>query len=341
MVQNVANKEILYERHPELFHYTTKAGLFGILESQTLWAAHARYLNDTTELQLAQGALADRLVPTVTKVIGKRLRDADSTNGTKKRRSRRQVLELARQKSKSLADSFYSTSFEDSRLGPALAEPYVTSFCAHTDGHDYERANGLLSQWRGYGKGGGYAIVFDTKELYNLYKLEEKRISYNLLYFGDVVYSHDNAMIDSDLGEQIDIICSEIPYYFENSRWNYDRFNEIFTSAWVIFTKIKHRGFFEEREVRAVFFPITKKMVDHFGDFISQHIPPGKQVKEVFFGKGGKPYIKIFDKMSVDLPIKRIIVGPQKEQDKAAQEISSRIKDRNIEIYLSETPLIS
>ena len=337
----MTGQQLTYDRHPEVFHYTDKDGLFGILESQTLWATHARHLNDTTELQLAQGILADRLVPTVKKVIGKRFRDADSTTGSRIRQSRRAVLEIARQKSRSLANSFYSTSFEDSRLGPALAEPYVTSFCAHTDDQDYERSNGLLSQWRGYGNGGGYAIVFDTKKMCSLYKLEDEGISYNLLHFSDVVYSHDNAMIDSDLGEQIDIICSEIPYYFENSRWNYDRFNEIFTSAWVIFTKIKHRSFFEEREVRAVFFPITKRMVDHFGNFISQHIPPGKQVKEVFFGKGGKPYIKIFDKMSVDLQIKRIIVGPQKEQDKAAQEISNRIKERNIEIYLSETPLIS
>ena len=32
-----------------LYHYTDQRGLIGILESKTIWATHARYLNDTTE----------------------------------------------------------------------------------------------------------------------------------------------------------------------------------------------------------------------------------------------------------------------------------------------------
>jgi len=36
-----------------LYHYTTQAGLLGIIESRTIWATHTRFLNDTSEYQHA------------------------------------------------------------------------------------------------------------------------------------------------------------------------------------------------------------------------------------------------------------------------------------------------
>src|SRR5262245_39979140 len=36
----------------ELYHYTGIRGLKGIINSQTLWATHYRYLNDTEEVTL-------------------------------------------------------------------------------------------------------------------------------------------------------------------------------------------------------------------------------------------------------------------------------------------------
>ena len=37
--------------HPKtIYHYTTRAGLQGILESNTLWASHSQFLNDPAEL---------------------------------------------------------------------------------------------------------------------------------------------------------------------------------------------------------------------------------------------------------------------------------------------------
>ena len=37
--------------HPKtIHHYTTRAGLQGILESNTLWASHSQFLNDPAEL---------------------------------------------------------------------------------------------------------------------------------------------------------------------------------------------------------------------------------------------------------------------------------------------------
>src|SRR5678816_1780308 len=39
---------------PRLYHYTTPAGLLGIVENNKLWATHINYLNDATELGYAR-----------------------------------------------------------------------------------------------------------------------------------------------------------------------------------------------------------------------------------------------------------------------------------------------
>ena len=43
--------------YPELHHYTSYAGLSGILESQTIWATHFFHLNDSSEVSLLRDPL--------------------------------------------------------------------------------------------------------------------------------------------------------------------------------------------------------------------------------------------------------------------------------------------
>lgn len=44
-----------------LFHYTTPSGLLGVLETKTLWATHARFLNDAKELDYGLSLIRDIL----------------------------------------------------------------------------------------------------------------------------------------------------------------------------------------------------------------------------------------------------------------------------------------
>src|SRR5438552_9400145 len=44
-----------------IFHYTTAAGLIGILETKCLFATHAEFLNDSTECQLLKAILTPQL----------------------------------------------------------------------------------------------------------------------------------------------------------------------------------------------------------------------------------------------------------------------------------------
>lgn len=61
---------------------------------------------------------------------------------------------------------------------------YVVSFCKASDA--WGSQHGLLSQWRGYGLDGGYAIVFDRERLGALLEQESKMYHEEGLFLGDV-----------------------------------------------------------------------------------------------------------------------------------------------------------
>jgi hypothetical protein len=72
-----------------------------------------------------------------------------------------------------LSDATYSFLLDTlKKSANIISEPYLTSFCGVANSVISE--SGLLSQWRGYGIDGGYAIVFDTKALKALVAQEKE-----------------------------------------------------------------------------------------------------------------------------------------------------------------------
>jgi hypothetical protein len=117
------------QREPptELFHYTTPPATQAIIESGRLWATHAAYLNDASELSHCR-AILDSLC-----------RELAATENTIEGREylRRSVEEVA--------------SLKNER------QAFVMSFCQEGD---------LLSQWRSYAGGAtGYALGFSSAGL--------------------------------------------------------------------------------------------------------------------------------------------------------------------------------
>jgi hypothetical protein len=89
---------------------------------------------------------------------------------------------------------------------PPFAEPYVTSFC--TASSELVAKHGLLSQWRGYGREGGYALVFDTARL-DLFLTAEAERWRHALFGGDVIYSSaSDEEMRKELGSSIDQIAA-------------------------------------------------------------------------------------------------------------------------------------
>ena len=108
-----------------LYHYTTQAGFLGIIQSQSLWATDMRYLNDKREYLLAMELLSER------------------------------VKSLAVQSAGS-PPALYLEKLQERLANIWSWQFFVVSFSEDGD---------LLSQWRGYGQGGGYALGFRGDDL--------------------------------------------------------------------------------------------------------------------------------------------------------------------------------
>ena len=117
-----------------LFHYTTAAGLLGILRDSRLWASDLRFLNDAQEAVYARDVVLDAV------------RDMENPV--------RDPGHFAHKYGDEAIETF-------SRYQGMVVEKVLTSefgvfvacFCESSD---------LLSQWRGYGEDHGYAIEFTT-----------------------------------------------------------------------------------------------------------------------------------------------------------------------------------
>jgi hypothetical protein len=118
-----------------LYHYTTTEGLLGIVQSRTLWATNAEFLNDAQELRFGRREIyqalmaeADRLSP-----AGRESGDALGSRATVMRSAAAQL---------DVRGQYHVV--------------YVACFCEEGD---------LLSQWRAYGSAGGYAVGFRVADL--------------------------------------------------------------------------------------------------------------------------------------------------------------------------------
>lgn len=109
-----------------LYHYTSAAGLQGILDSERMWATHARFLNDPSELDYGLNLVHEVLAQYRSSGVSEQV------------------------------ERLFSAITGDSKiLGDEDA--YVICFCAKGD---------VLSQWRAYGQsGGGYAIGFRSARM--------------------------------------------------------------------------------------------------------------------------------------------------------------------------------
>jgi hypothetical protein len=157
---------------PELlYHYTGQEGLIGIVTKGQLWATKVQYMNDATEFGLALD---------------------------KARQALRRVIENPdrRPEEKSIA-----AELERSLLGLEDINIFAICFCAKGD---------LLSQWRGYASGHGYALGFDTDALMQI----ADRAQFSL---GRCIY--DRAVQLSIVDEAIERCLQQALPFPSEQRW--------------------------------------------------------------------------------------------------------------------------
>ncbi len=234
------------EEYNKLFHYTTWDGLLGILKTQSLWATHYRFLNDYSELRLFKEKLVDYVSPIIKELFVNLI-------------TKRGDLE-AKINEKGGLDQVvhhYARAFVDAAYSATGDEIYIFSFCGE-DKNDYVNTNGLLSQWRGYGQGGGVALVFNKGELEKILEVEAGRYSYDLGYIGGAIYSDDETEIINELSEDLISVSEHVKSMLLNiSKDNFEPpdASNAFPSFIKCISRYKHKGFSEENEVRLVCLP--------------------------------------------------------------------------------------
>jgi hypothetical protein len=103
-----------------LYHYTTPAGLLGIIENQQIWASHTQYLNDQQEFKHAISIIADEI-----------------------------------ETMKSEPDYTQHRDMLD-EMGSVLKDREKMNVCVCS----FSEREDMLSQWRAYGGGAGFSIGF-------------------------------------------------------------------------------------------------------------------------------------------------------------------------------------
>ena len=326
------------EEYKKLYHYTTWDGLVGILKNQSLWATHHRFLNDYSETLLMKDKLIEFARPIIHKVS---LDVLDSLH------NRQEIMQQINDNGgfEVLVDhnsSFFIDGMYKTLPGDGL---YITSFCAESK-DEYIDANGVLSQWRGYGQDGGFALVFDTLRLESMLEKEFERFDYSGGGLGDVIYSNEEDKFKSEfkillshlhgyIGHMIRcILVRKLDPYVEN--------DETPLSAFVsCISRYKHQGFKEENEVRIYAYPAVHD--ETYLSLDSQdkvQLKPEKERK--FRKKNGEcvPYIELFDSLDQDLPIEQIIVGPHQDKETRVSALKVMFRGKDIEIRASDIPFI-
>ena len=306
------------EAHPHLYHYTTGAGLHGIVESRALWATNVFFLNDSSEYV----GFVERRLPLLIEQ-GIRAQVVASWGGRAPDPTREFEVALGAEVAR-LQQVF----------GDFLAKigtHYIASFCSASTPD--ATADGLLSQWRAYGPDGGYALVFDTAAMESLLADEMRDYLYHFAIWGDIEY-YDG------LDEQ----KAALPETVSNERIVRDAFSRLHERGAApavlepalepllrLACTHKHHGFREEQEVRIVVVPPGRPDEVETWD---KHRP----VRPLrFVNRGGTlvPHIELFardDRLAAaQLPIRRVIVGPHRDQRRRVRAVELLLAANGVE----------
>jgi hypothetical protein len=285
-----------------LFHYTTAAGLLGIVESETIWATDLRFLNDATELTYARDRFLDGL-----RTIDNPALDATHVHHD-------MAEDFGR------AFDMYRETIERTVQDPS-SPAYVTCFC---------EADDLLSQWRAYGASGGCSIEIDTAYI-------DYRITVDQDWYKDreflreglvqVRYGMDAAR---DLLDQVELQIRDDTNLGHPG-----------THGWVMglrilraFAQIKNPAFAEEREWRLV---VTNDMSLTGPDGSARPWHPDEAMYRTT-SVGITPYIAV---PLPPAAIKGVRIGPGPHAETRALGVRKLLAQRHVpsEVQVTEAPL--
>jgi hypothetical protein len=254
-----------------LYHYTSQAGLLGILASDRIWATDIHALNDWTEFRLL---FATGSMQLLVDAFNSGLPDDIDVDAKK------MMIECV------LAERNFPELLKIIKADPPRGERKGVFVCSFTAAGD------LLSQWRGYSYSSqGFSLGFDTTLLKK--QLEGVHTPDTSTELIECIY--DEATIRErirDLGRKAAGGCRElkdrdeiVPASFRtlrNPSPNYRKhvyyLEKSFTFATVPFLRLaaqfKHHGFQEEREWRVLYRAFWKTLLPDTVKFRSGQFGP-------------------------------------------------------------------
>jgi hypothetical protein len=310
---------------PSIFHYTDAGGLIGIIGSGAIHATDYRYLNDSMEGGEIRKLLLPILEAKTAKITAKLTEEHLLSAAFYK--------EHGEQGHRLQAEASYRAFV---RAANNVTPLFVTSFCRHDEGSEIFE-NGLLSQWRGYAVGGGFAVEFDEANIDTLVLEESSKFCYAGIKTEDVLYDRFERAFDRKdyeglAGAMIQKTFEPRDISHITGRKNID---ETMLKFLTVAPFLKNIGFSEEREYR-----LTAAVVR------SSHIPKGdtRELKEIKYrNRGGLvvPYIELFVSVGGDLPIRSIIVGPHPHQELQQEAVAMLLETNGLKanVRRSKIPL--
>ena len=326
-----------------LYHYTTTAGLKGILGSKSIWATHYRYLNDTKEINYGIEKVLDLLFQEVGNYGG---RYQGAMNGSclfrniiNPKISDDQFSRFMNWSANACGDADqidYIVNFTKYSILKNLhcfaasewkEDFFIASFCNDGD---------LLNQWRGYaGRGGGYAIQFsqaNQSNLSNVTRANNPFKLYKVLYRSD----EQSADLTNYINETLNLIPSK------EYRSNFARSKEHDISEMI---EVKNRTFksMSERignvvlgwKDRAFSSEGESRLV---GSFAREILPDGIEFRQS--SKLLVPYIPV-SLENLGLQITKIRFGPDLDPGLAEHSTKLLLKKYghdNVEVVKSSVP---
>lgn len=287
------NREVLY-------HYTSQAGLLGVIKEKAIWATNIYYLNDSMEYQYALDIIREVINSYLEQLYIKRP-DIDA---------------IGQEKGTAvIPEDKIKTCEQLETLWEVLSvlktyHVYICSFSSEGD---------QLSQWRGYcPEGSGFSIGFEKSWLIS--KMKEQ--GFNLC---ECIYKKE---------KQIQALCKIIDEFlvtFEKRDVAYgEEWNKIMLVTVVqlilAIPTIKHEAFHEEKEWRFVLnWGLTEKKPIEYRQGKSMVIP----YISVPLLSGEEP-----------IKIDNIIIGPTPHRLLSQKSIESLLKSNNIKCVtkLSNVP---
>ena len=208
-------------------------------------------------------------------------------------------------------------------------ESFIISFCKRDD---------LLSQWRGYGKNGAYAIGFDKKALKLMFEEESAKYHFNEIVCDYVKYVNIKN-IPNVLRFDIILLVNHFIEYSaiinKKARLKSGIGGDILDKVFSLSPLVKDYGFKEESECRAIFIGGSKLL-----KYKGLH---SKDIDFRNFGGTLIPYIELFKDDGRRLPIKDVVIGPSKDMDKRKLAIEFLLNEKGFDpkiVRMSSIPYI-